>query len=80
MLCLLSYGDLFVGDVFDVVSPVDNDENVEYYLMRCTKIKMNLLEDNNDNDFIYERRSIILKGYFFQETHETKIHVHFQEY
>jgi hypothetical protein len=70
-ICLLAYGALFAGDVFVVVAPVDNDENVKYYLMWCTERKMKLLEDYNDNDFIYERGSIILKGYFFQETHQT---------
>ena len=41
---------------------------------------MRLLEDFDDNDFIYERGSIVLKGYFFQETHQTDTHVHFQDY
>ena len=41
---------------------------------------MNLLEDYNDKGFIYERWSIILKGYFFQETHQNESCVHFQDY
>jgi hypothetical protein len=41
---------------------------------------MRLLEDFDDNGFIYERGSIILKGYFFQENHQTDTHVHFQDY
>jgi hypothetical protein len=41
---------------------------------------MKLLEDFDDNGFIYERGSILLKGYFFQETHQTDTHVHFQDY
>ena len=32
---------------------------------------MRLLENFDDNGFIYERGSIVLKGYFFQETHQT---------
>jgi hypothetical protein len=44
-----------------MVAPVDNTENVKYYLMLCTKQKMGLLEDFHDNGFIYERGSIILK-------------------
>jgi hypothetical protein len=44
-----------------VVAPVDNTEKVKYYLMRCTSQKMRLLEDFDDNDFIYERGSIVLK-------------------
>ena len=39
---------------------------------------MRLLEDFDDNGFIYERGSIVLKGYFFQETHQIDSHVHFQ--
>ena len=71
---------LFVGDFFVVVAPIDNIENVKYYLMHCIEIKMKLLEDYDDNSFIYERGSIILKDYFFQKTHQTKSHVHFQGY
>lgn len=41
---------------------------------------MKLFEDYDDNDFIYERGSIILKGYFFQETRETKSNVYFQDF
>jgi hypothetical protein len=77
---LLEHIELFAGDVFVVVAPVDNTENVKYYLMRCTEQKMRLLEDFDDNGFIYERGSIVLKGYFFQETHQTDTHVHFQDY
>jgi hypothetical protein len=63
-----------------VVAPIDNTEKVKYYLMRCTSQKMRLLEDFDDNGFIYERGSIVLKGYFFQETHQNDTHVHFQDY
>jgi len=41
---------------------------------------MKLLEDYDDNDFIYERGFIILKGYFFQETHQTERNVYFKYY
>ena len=41
---------------------------------------MRLLKDFDDNKFIYERGYIVLKGYFFQETHQTDTHVHFQNY
>ena len=43
------------GDIFAVIAPLDNNKNVKYYLMRCTKGKMKLLEDYNDNGFTYER-------------------------
>ena len=55
------------GDVFAVIAPTDNDENVKYYLMHCTERKMKLLEDYNDHGFPYDRGSIILKGYFFRQ-------------
>ena len=54
------------GDVFAMIAPLDNNKNVKYYLMRSTEEKMKLLEDYNENEFTYERGSIILKGYFFQ--------------
>jgi hypothetical protein len=60
--------------------PIDNTENMKNYLMRCTEQRMRLLEDFDDNGFIYERGSIVLKGYFFQETHQNDTHVHFQDY
>ena len=50
-----------VMDVFAMVAPVDNTEKVKYYLIRCTSKKMRLLEDFDDNGFIYERGSIVLK-------------------
>ena len=68
------------GDVFFVVAPANNVENVKYYLMCCTEQKMKLLEDYDDNVFIYDRGSIILKGYFFQKTHESHNIVYFQDY
>ena len=41
---------------------------------------MKLLEDYDEKYFIYERGSILLKGYFFQETHQTKSDAHFKGY
>jgi hypothetical protein len=41
---------------------------------------MRLLEDFDDTGFINERGYIVLKRYFFQETHQTDTHVHFQDY
>ena len=65
------------GDVFDVIAPIDNDENMNYYLMHCTERKMKFLEDYNDHEFPYERGSIILKGYFFRTTNQTGDFVYF---
>ena len=69
-----------VGDVFAVIEPIENDENVKYYLMRCTERKMKLLENNNDHRFPYERRSIILKDYFFRQTNQSGDFVYFEDY
>ena len=41
---------------------------------------MKLLEEYNDNGFTYERGSIILKGYFLQQTRMTENYVYFQDY
>ena len=68
------------GDVFVVIAPTINDENVKYYLMHCTEKKMKLLEDYNDHGFPYERGSIILKGYFFRQTNQRGDFVYFEDY
>ena len=41
---------------------------------------MKLLEDYDDKGFIYERGSILLKGYFFQETYQIERDAHFKDY
>ena len=41
---------------------------------------MKLLEDYDDRGFIYKRGSILLKGYFFQETYQNESDVHFKDY
>ena len=63
-----------------MVAPIENNENVRYYLIRCIERKMKLLEDYDDRGFIYERGSILLKGYFFQVTYQTESDVHFKDY
>ena len=68
------------GDVFAVIAPINNDENVKYYLMCCTKWKTKLLENYNDHGFQYKRGSIILKGYFFRQTNQSGDFVYFEDY
>ena len=68
------------GDIFAVIAPTNNDENVSYYLMRCTERKMKLLEDYNDHEFPYERGWIILKGYFFRQNNQSGNFVYFEDY
>ena len=70
----------FPGDVFVVIAPIDSDENVKYYLMCCTKRKIKLLQNYNDHGFQYDRGSIILKGYFFRQTHQSGDFVYFEDY
>ena len=69
-----------IRDVFVVISPTNNDENVKYYLMCCTERKMKLLENYNDHGFQYERGSIVLKGYFFRQTNQSGDFVYFEDY
>ena len=61
------------GDVFVVVAPTTNVENVNYYLICCTEKKMKLLENYDDHGFTYDRGSIILKGYFFRKANQSGI-------
>ena len=68
------------GDFFVVVAPTINNQNVKYYFMRFTERKMNLLENYDDNGFRYDRGSLMLKGYFFQQTHQSGDFVYFQDY
>ena len=56
--------NLTTGYVFIVIAPLAKKEKVKYHLMQFTKIKMNLLEDYDDEGLTYERGSIILKVFF----------------
>ena len=59
------------GDVFVVIAPTENNENVKYYLMCWTEGNMKWLENYNDHGFPYDKGSIILKGYFFRKTNQS---------
>ena len=48
--------------------------------MRCIERNMKLLEDYDDKGFINERGLILLKCYFFQETHQTESDSHLKDY
>ena len=52
---LLSNMSNYLGNVFVMDKPIYNTKNMKYYLMRCTKQKMRLLEDLDDKGFIYEK-------------------------
>ena len=68
------------GDFFVVITTVDDDENVKYYLMHFTERKIKLLENYNDHGFPYERESIILKGYFFRQNNQSGDFFYFEDY
>lgn len=36
------------GDLFVVIAPENNPENVHYYLLLCTKLKITLMKEFND--------------------------------
>ena len=67
-------------DVFFVISPTMNDENVKNYLMLCTEWKMKLLENYNDHGFPYDKGYIIVKGYFFRQTNQSGDFFYFEDY
>lgn len=48
--------------------------------MWCIELKMNLLEDYDDSNFIHEIGSIILKGYLLEIPHQTESNIYFQDY
>ena len=68
------------GDVFVVIAPTINNENMKYYLMHCIERKMKLLLNYNDHEFPYERGSIILKAYFFRKANQSGDFVYFEDY
>jgi hypothetical protein len=55
------------GDVFVVIAPPNNEENVAYYLMRCTQIKSRLVRPYQDGDFTYQSGDLVVMGHFFEK-------------
>ena len=69
------------GDVFVVITPVDNLEKLHYYLLRCTRLKIMLMQEFKDSsNYMYEVGSIVLMGHFFAEVRKCKYHILFQDY
>jgi hypothetical protein len=69
------------GDVFVVIAPPDNVENIDYYLLRCTTIKCKLLDSEIDSDGQdFERGSVILKGKYFKQVDNNRTGYMFEEY
>ena len=49
------------GDVFVVIAPVDNPEKLHYYLLRCTRSKITLMQEFKDSsNYTYEVGSMVL--------------------
>ena len=56
-------------------------ENVDYYLLRCTKEKHNLLEGTIDVDGqSYPNGSVVIEGTYYQQTRVTDSGIEFIEY
>lgn len=56
----LIYIILVAGDVFTITSPQGNEENVAYYLMRCTQVKSSLVRSYEDGQFTYQASEMVV--------------------
>ena len=54
------------GDVFIVIAPPDNQENVAYYLMRCTQIESRLVRPYQYGELMYQIGDLVLMGHFLE--------------
>ena len=63
-ICLI-FENIGVGDVFVVVALLRNDENVAYFLMRCTQIKSRLVRPYVNGEFTYQVGDLVVMGQFF---------------
>ena len=69
------------GDVFAVISPVDNLEKEQYCLLRCTRSKSTLMQEFKDpSNYTYGVGSMVIMGHFFTEVRKCKDHILFQDY
>ena len=79
-LYIFIYFYIHVGDIFVVQALADNAENVDYYLLRCTKKKHKLLEGTIDVDEqSYPIGSIVIEGTYYQQTRVTNSGIEFIE-
>ena len=63
----LIFENLDAGDVFVVIAPLGNDENVAYFLMQCTQIKSRLVRPYVDGDFTYQVGDLVVMGHFLKK-------------
>ena len=69
------------GDVFVVITMIDNPKKVHYYLLRCTRSKSTLMQEFKDlTNYTYAVGSMVLMGYFFAEVKKCNDHIPFQDY
>ena len=77
----LATDTLAIGDVFVVIAPSDNDELVEYYLLRCTMVKSKLLCDTKDGFGIeFDRYSMVVGGNYFKQLGKRGRYVEYVDY
>ena len=75
------YFYIHAGDKFSLQALVDNAENVDYYLLRCTKEKHKLLEGTIDADEqSYPIGLVVIEGTYYQKTRVTNSGIEFIEY
>ena len=66
------------GNVFFVITPTYNLENVHYYLLRCTRSKSTLMQELKDqSNYTYAVSSVVLMGHFFEEIKKCTNHIIF---
>jgi hypothetical protein len=68
------------GEVFVVVAPHDNQENVAYYLMRCTQMKSRLVRPYKDGDFTYQIGDLVLMGHFFKRVKKQGAYIIYRDF
>ena len=65
-------------DIFVVQALADNVENIDYYILRCTKVKHELLEGTIDaNGQSYPIGSVVVEGTYYQQNRITDSGIEF---
>ena len=69
------------GDVYAVIAEEDNDEGVDYYLLRCTRPKCTLEDDTiDDYGFTFDRHSMVVYGRYYVQIDTRAGHLIFSQY
>ena len=68
-------------DIFAVQALADNAKNVDYFLLRCTKVKHKLLKGTIDADEqSHPIGSVVIEGTYYQQTRVNDSGIEFIEY